>query len=1325
MTHDILAAPFTWATGIEDTFIQHARPRLRALDEYELTQHYKLWKSDIDLVAETGVQAVRWGIPWHIVQPASDKWDWEWTDKALEHLVTVRGITPILDLMHYGTPMWLDNSFINSSYPQRVAEYVAAVVARYKSLVRYYTPLNEPMVNAGMSGYKAEWPPYLSGDDGYVKLALAIAKGMVLTTRAIKSEQPDAITVQVEALWHTFTREESLKERVALANARQFLCFDLATGRLDDNHELAEFVREHGATDSQLDWFYKNHVNFDVFGANYYPWSHAEMRLRPDGKPHTVVKRASGHKIELILRSAWERYGMPIMITETSSNGDVKTRAKWMDHTLETVGSLRSEGIPVIGYTWFPLFTMIDWAYRKGRLTLDKYLVHLGLYDSTFDTEGVLRREATPLVKHYQEHMARPLPPVSSPSFESPPLPPRLRRSLDGPWYFSTTEIRNTEDCSLITVPAPWQADARFRDHIGAAWYQREFEVSSDWMESGRVLLIGFGAVDYFAEVWLNGIKVGEHEGGYLPFELDITDAARPGRNTLTVRVDDPLEIFPEIPHGKQSWYGMLSGIWQSVWVESRAASHIQRVKISTDGEQVRVEVIRRGDFTAGLTAEIFDSNGVRVAQIAAREPLFSLQVPHPQLWSPNEPNLYTLKVSTHNDEVTETFGFRTIETQDGRILLNGRPFYMRAALDQDYYPELICTPPSMEYIEDQFRKTKEMGLNCLRVHIKVADPRYYAAADKVGLLIWTELPNHSLLTEDAKRRARETLVGMLERDGNHPSIGIWTIMNESWGIDLTDPSQRAWLSETYSWFKDLDPSRLVIGNSACWSNFHVITDIADFHSYYAMPDNFEKWQRWTAKYAGRPWWLFAHEYTEHALWREFLIDPWHGDERPLAPDAQPRGDEPLIVSEFGNWGLPDLHKLYEGNGGTAPWWFDTGLDWNDGIVYPRGIEQRFREYHLNHIFPSLAALTEASQRLQFEALKFQIENMRAHASLQGYVITELSDVYWEANGLLDMYRNPKVHYSQLNKFNADDVVILLWDRLVYSAGEMCGMKVLFSHYSSVEIEEVMIEWKVTSDGFTASGVKLPAAKPSCFGVTELGFVSFETPQVEQPTKARLELKLYGDERLIATTEQEIYIFPKLLPSGKGQPIFSPEFQTPLEMLGYSVTDDLSQTNVAVVTVLDDNLRDFVLRGGQVLLLAESDEALQMHIPGLRIKERVGSPWEGDWASSFGWHRFGKLPTGGTVNFAFAGLTPEYVISGFSSRDFAFNVYAGLFVGWLHKPVPTIARRRAGQGEVLVSTFRLSKNLNTNPLAMYLFAELLDLVKAPMGQPVRITDSSG
>jgi beta-glucosidase/6-phospho-beta-glucosidase/beta-galactosidase len=134
--------------------------------------------------------------------------------------------------------------------------------------------------------------------------------------------------------------------------------------------------------------------------------------MHANGKPYTVVRRSSGQKIEIILRDAWEHYHMPIMITETSSNGNTKARARWMDETLNTVRSLRAEGIPIIGYTWFPLFTMVDWEYRKGRRTLDKYLVHLGLYDSSFDTEGVLRRQETPLVKHYQEHMALPMPSV-------------------------------------------------------------------------------------------------------------------------------------------------------------------------------------------------------------------------------------------------------------------------------------------------------------------------------------------------------------------------------------------------------------------------------------------------------------------------------------------------------------------------------------------------------------------------------------------------------------------------------------------------------------------------------------------------------------------------------------------------------------------------------------------------------------------------------------------------------------------------------------------------------------------------------------------------
>jgi beta-glucosidase/6-phospho-beta-glucosidase/beta-galactosidase len=406
--------PFLWATGIEDTFIPHTRPGLRVLEEYELTQHYSLWKPDFDLVAETGVRYLRWGIPWYRVQPAPDRWDWAWTDQALDYLVNVKGITPVLDLMHYGTPLWLENSFINASYPQRVAEYAGRVATRYKSLVSSYTPLNEPMVNADMCGRQAEWPPYLSGDDGYVKLALALAKGIILTTRAIQAEQPDALTVQVEALGHTFTEDSSLQHQADENNVRQYLCFDLVSGRVNDDHPLVGFLCSHGMSKVDMDWFLGNAVTFDLFGANFYPWAYGELKKARDGSIRQVTGHTPGDKIALVIRAAYERYRLPIIITETSARGDLETRARWMDETIATVRGLREERIPVVGYTWFPLFSMIDWSYRRGRRPLKEYLLHLGLYDSAFDSEGVLRRKKTPLVKRYQEHIARPMPPISN-----------------------------------------------------------------------------------------------------------------------------------------------------------------------------------------------------------------------------------------------------------------------------------------------------------------------------------------------------------------------------------------------------------------------------------------------------------------------------------------------------------------------------------------------------------------------------------------------------------------------------------------------------------------------------------------------------------------------------------------------------------------------------------------------------------------------------------------------------------------------------------------------------------------------------------------------
>jgi beta-galactosidase/beta-glucuronidase len=209
---------------------------------------------------------------------------------------------------------------------------------------------------------------------------------------------------------------------------------------------------------------------------------------------------------------------------------------------------------------------------------------------------------------------------------------------------------------------------------------------------------------------------------------------------------------------------------------------------------------------------------------------------------SPAAPNLYTLRLVLRRggdvvDEFEDCFGFRTIETRGGHFYLNGEPLYIRAALDQDYYPDTICTTPSTEFLEDEFRKAKELGLNCLRCHIKVPDPRYYEVADRMGLLIWTELPNMGLSTERSRARKLATLKGIIDRDGNHPSIICWTIINENWGVDLVyDPDHRAWLKEIYRWVKSYDPGRLVVDNSPLAPSSHIQTDIADYHFYAAFP---------------------------------------------------------------------------------------------------------------------------------------------------------------------------------------------------------------------------------------------------------------------------------------------------------------------------------------------------------------------------------------------------------------------------------------------------------------------------------------------------------
>lgn len=891
----------------------------------------------------------------------------------------------------------------------------------------------------------------------------------------------------------------------------------------------------------------------------------------------------------------------------------------------------------------------------------------------------------------------------------------RPRASLDGHWDFRFSSSEGAP-WRQIRVPGPWQAQfADLRYATGTAEYRLRFNGLADWPQGNT--LLRFGAVNDIAEVILNGKVLGRHEGGYLPFALETGDALRRGGdNELVVRVtlpdNDPARYpdrpFAEVPHGKQSWYGVIGGIWQSVWLELRGDPHVAAVRLipkpATGRLGGRVVLSRPAPDATVLSLKVLDPDGAAVASTevkvsaGAAEAEIDLAVEAPRRWSPATPNLYRLEASLSvggsvRDLVTETFGFRTIEARQGRLFLNGEPLYLRGALDQDYYWDTIGTTPSLELLEDQMRKAKALGLNCLRCHIKVPDPRYYEVADRLGVLIWTEVPNFHVFRGKAGARHRETLEGILARDGNHPSIIIWTLINEDWGtlLDL-NPDDRAWLAESYRWLKAADPTRLVVDNSPCIGNFHVVSDIEDYHYYRIIPDGREEWEQITAEFAAHPRWTYSP----------------HGD-------AQRTGEEPLIVSEFGVWGLPDPKALRDAEG-REPWWFETGMDWAEGAMYPHGVEDRFAAYGLERAFGNFDGFIAATQRQQFNGLKYEIESMRSHASISGYVITELTDVHWEANGLLDMRRNPRQFHHEFAMPNADTVIVPRLSRWAYWSGEVATVNMLVAHGAGPALAAATLEW-------SCGGRSGRQAVPPVTAGAVVALAPLSLPlEAERPSMARIDFTLRGrDGAVINRNFVEVAVLPARQKAGLPRVwAASAPLGERLAALGYPLAGSPAEAEVSLATCFDDTMLEAVRRGARLVLLVEEEDAVRLpkalvptQYPGIWIKARRGSELKGDWVSTFSWLRrsgpFARLPGGPLLDLPFDRVIPELVLKNFRSFEFSSQVHAGLCVGWLHKISVLIGERPFGRGNTVMTTFRLRRD---EPGADPIATTLLDAIVA-------------
>ncbi len=402
-------------------------------------------------------------------------------------------------------------------------------------------------------------------------------------------------------------------------------------------------------------------------------------------------------------------------------------------------------------------------------------------------------------------------------------------------------------ESALSGVKKPLTPDQRL-------WYRRTFTTASS---KGSRLLLHFGAVDWRAEVFVNGKSVGAHEGGYDPFTFDITDALKPDatEQEVAVSVWDPTDTGLQ-PRGKQVlnpngiWYTAVSGIWQTVWLEPVPAAHIRGIVLTPDldGKRLRlsVEGSEAGEFTA--TARLRGQTVGRVSGKTGQETSIALNRVEP--WSTDAPTLYDLEVALKSgDAVKSYFGMRKVEVRKdaagvNRIFLNGAAKFLIGPLDQGWWPDGLYTAPTDEALRSDIDAMKRLGFNMARKHVKVEPARWYYWCDKLGFLVWQDLPSAMLRggsrenpnptnvrkgnAEDAKfppdadARFRRELEAMVRQLHNAPSIIVWVPFNEGWGQHDTN--------EILRWVKSLDPSRLVDGPSG-WED-RGFGDLNDMHEY-------------------------------------------------------------------------------------------------------------------------------------------------------------------------------------------------------------------------------------------------------------------------------------------------------------------------------------------------------------------------------------------------------------------------------------------------------------------------------------------------------------
>jgi beta-galactosidase/beta-glucuronidase len=557
---------------------------------------------------------------------------------------------------------------------------------------------------------------------------------------------------------------------------------------------------------------------------------------------------------------------------------------------------------------------------------------------------------------------------------------------LDGGWDFALDpeavwqEPEQVQWQGQIRVPYAPETELSgvgFTGFFRSCWYRLRVPapIEPAEIERGDRLVLRFGAVDYRANVWAGGGWCGSHDGGYTPFCFDVTGRIRDGQLEIVVRADDDPQDLAK-PRGKQDWllephviwYPRTTGIWQTVWLEVVPAASIGSIRWTPSLEQweIGLEIAVDGPVPAGATVRVQLSDGERrlardTYQVLSREVNRRIAFPDPGvddnrndlLWTPESPTLLDATVELLDgdgrplDQVASYTALRSVAVQGDRILLNGRPYEVRMVLDQGYWPQSGLTAPDEDALRRDVELAKAMGFNGVRKHQKIEDARYLCWADRLGLLVWEEMPSAYRFTVPSIERVTREWIDVLARDHSHPCIMAWVPFNESWGVpNLPDkPAEREWVRALYHLTKTLDPTRPVIGNDG-WES--VATDIIGVHDYDDAPDE------------------IAARYDSHEN-RPKLFRHARPGGRLLVLGSAGHLDHPVVLSEFGGIALsPD---------GEGTWGYKR---------------------------------CSTSEEL-LDLYKQLLDVVRSRDMLAGFCYTQFADTYQEANGLLYADRRPKI----------------------------------------------------------------------------------------------------------------------------------------------------------------------------------------------------------------------------------------------------------------------------------------------------------------------------